>query len=349
MAAGQHLLAFFQAGKDLVVGAEVAADLHHPDRDGVVRAQHEHGALAGTLLLEHGGVRDHDALAGAEVHGHAGVHARAKLPVRVGYAHLRAEGMRGGVHRGIQAHDGAGVGLARQGVGGQADLVAALDAGVFRLGNGHQELHGRDLLDRVDGLSHREQVAAVVVAGGHHAAHRGAQDGVLHQVGVRALGHVVGQFQRLVVGLCHAALIQQLLHAVELGLVVAQAQFGLLHLQAVHLGEHLPGGHEITHLDVEFHDAPAGLRGNVIDHVGLDGRGIDGILGHFLPRGGGYGHDRRAVFHSHRVHRPLAGGRRSVLPPAAGGKRQRAQGESHYRYLIHCRTFYSVGPCRRRR
>ena len=45
MAARQHLLAFFQSGKDLIAGAEMAPDFHHPDRNGVVRFQDENGVL----------------------------------------------------------------------------------------------------------------------------------------------------------------------------------------------------------------------------------------------------------------------------------------------------------------
>ena len=251
--------------------------------------------------------------------------------------------MCGGIHRRIEADNGAGEGPARQGVGGQADLVAALDAGVVGLGNGDQELDRSDLLDGVDGLGHGVEVAAVVVAGRHDAAHGRAQDRVLQQVLVAALRHLESKFERLEVRLGHAAFLEELLHAGEFGLVVLEAEGRLVELDAVHLGEDLAGRHEVADLDVEFLDAAARLRGDVVDHVGLDGGGVDRLLGDRLPGGGGDGHDRGLVRHArHRI-----GGHAGFL--LAAGAQQRAAGHSYQNLLIHCHTFYSVGHCPRRR
>ena len=202
--------------------------------------------------------------------------------------------MRRRFHSGIDLVHLARYRLARQGIGYDTHLLAYLHLGVVGFGHAHEELDRSDLLHRENGGRHGVHVAAVVVAGGDHAGDGAAQDGVLLQVVASGLGNVVLQFHGFIVALGDAALLVQLLKAFELGFSVGQLQLLLGELNLVHLGQDLALGHERTHVNVDFLDTVAALRGDVVNRESLHSGGIDLRLGDLLLLHFGHGYpDRR--------------------------------------------------------
>ena len=71
-----------------------------------------------------------------------------------------------------------------------------------------------------------------------------------------------------------------------------ELELGLVQLGAVHFCEDLPGGDDVADFHVELLDAPGGLRGDVVDHVGQDGGRVERGLRYALLCHGHYAHDR---------------------------------------------------------
>ena len=274
----------------------MAADFHLVEGDLAVLIYID-VAVAGALLAEDGLVGHHHVLLRAEVHGHAGVHARAHAAVSVGQLHLHGEGVCCTVHRRVdQAHTALEllltIGIHLDGHG-RADLHLLEQA----FGEVDVHLHGRDLLH----LHHRQtavKVAAVVVALRHHAGNRADQLRVLQQVVVGGLCHVKLGLHRVPVGLGASADFVELVDALEAGLEVVELRLGLLEAVLVHLHEHLALADAVADLNVDLVNAAARERGDVVHGVGLhDGGVFVGLLhfrhmhflradGHLLTAGG---------------------------------------------------------------
>ena len=60
MSFGYYNVSFLESVKNLIFLAEVLSKRHHDTPYGIVRLEQVNRPLAGTLLLENGGVRDHD-------------------------------------------------------------------------------------------------------------------------------------------------------------------------------------------------------------------------------------------------------------------------------------------------
>ena len=180
----------------------------------------------------------------------------------------------------IEAVDLALKRAAGQGVDGDIHLVALLDEGVFALGDAHEELHRRHLLDREERGRHREHVADVEVAGGDIAGQRAAEDGVLLEILVVGLAELVAELGGLEVGLGDAALFVEALQTGVLDLVILDLQGQLVELEAVHFGEHLALADIVADLDVDLADTAALLGHDVVGRIGLDRARIGADLRH---------------------------------------------------------------------
>ena len=110
--------------------------------------------LARAHLLDDGHIRNHDVVVGTKVGAHSGKHARAQFLILVLHDDFDRESVGIGVDGRVDEIDLALEHFAWIGIGGDIEQHAFVDLGEEAFRDVDEHLHGSDLLDDEDRLSH---------------------------------------------------------------------------------------------------------------------------------------------------------------------------------------------------